>query len=70
MLGALLCGSAYWATRQEEPAANYGLSGEPGRLVRPSAERAEKVMKVLESANEHNDRLDKMDQLLFGENAH
>lgn len=69
LLGALLCGSAYWATRKQEPVAAFGLSGQPGRLVRYPPERAEKILKVLESANEHNDRLDRMDQQLFGENA-
>ncbi len=68
LLGALLCGSVSWATRNEEPVGNYGLSGEPGRLVRYAPGHAEKVLKVLESANEHNDRLQQMDQQLFGEN--
>ena len=70
LLGALLCCAVFWATREVEPPANYGLSGEPGRLVRVAPERAEKVLKVLESANDHNARLNQMDQQLFGENAH
>ncbi len=69
LLGALLCGAAFWATREAEPPTNFGLSGEPGRIVRVAPERAEKVMKVLESANAHNDRLNRMDQQLFGEDA-
>jgi hypothetical protein len=68
LVGALLCGLALWVTREAERTAQFGLSGEPGRIARGAPERAEKVLKVLESANHHNDQLDRMDQQLFGEN--
>jgi len=68
LIGALLCGLALWVTREAAQTAEFGLSGEPGRIARGAPKRAEKILKVLESANDHNDRLDRMDQQLFGEN--
>jgi hypothetical protein len=67
LVGALLCGLAWWVTREAEETTAFGLSGEPGRIARGAPERAEKVLKVLETANAHNDRLDQMNQQLFGE---